>query len=186
MFVEPVVAKPIAAGDRKLDPEWVYEQYADFVWRSLQRCGLSSSDLDDGFQEVFIVVHTKLDSFRGDSKMTTWLFGICLRVAKKQRRFAYLRSFSGERVVEILDPRTPERALEQRQTRELVERVLQRLSPEQRAVFTMFELEQIDCAKIAETMGTPLGTVYSRLHTARERFRREFERRARVTRGGHR
>jgi RNA polymerase sigma-70 factor (ECF subfamily) len=40
----------------------------------------------------------------------------------------------------------------------------------------MFEIEEIDCAEIAETVGVPLGTIYSRLHAARDRFRREFER----------
>ncbi len=176
MPINPSVAQSIIDGDRRLEPTLVYEQYADFVWRSLQRCGLSSVDLEDAFQEVFIVVHRKLGSFRGHSKMTTWLFGICLRVAKKQRRFALFRRFTVESAPDQADPITPERNLERRQASQQVERILRRMSPEQRAVFTMFEIERLDCSEIADTMGVPIGTVYSRLHAARARFRREHVR----------
>ena len=176
MGIDPSVAQSITGAEQELEPAVVYEQYADFVWRSLQRCGLSSADLEDAFQDVFVVVHRKLGWFRGHSKLTTWLFGICLRVAKKQRRFARFRSFTTKTVSDIPDSSTPERDLQTHQASEQVERILARLPPEQRAVLTMFEIEQIDCTDIAKIMGVPVGTVYSRLHAARARFRREHER----------
>jgi RNA polymerase sigma-70 factor, ECF subfamily len=184
MRITPSLAQSVTDGEQKLEPALVYEQYADFVWRSLQRCGLSSVDLEDAFQDVFVVVHRKLGSFKGHSKVTTWLFGICLRVAKKQRRFALFRQYTSEHPLELPDACTPERHLERHQASKEVERILRRMSPEQRAVFTMFELERIDCSEIAETIGVPVGTVYSRLHAARAHFRSERARAMRSQRRG--
>src|SRR6266571_3707710 len=59
-----------------LDVGAIHEQYSDFVWLTLQR---------------FVVVHRRLDSFDASSRMTTWLFGICMRVAAAYRRRAFRR-----------------------------------------------------------------------------------------------
>ena len=189
MRVNPPLAEgfPSAPADRlghELELTTVYAQHADFVWRSLQRLGVPAQDLEDAFQETFVVVHRRLSDFGGRSKLTTWLFGICLRVAKRQRRLGFLRELAPEGAPEPVEHRTPEREAQQRQAERLLAVILDRLTPEQRAVFTMFEFEQIDCPEIAAVMGVPVGTVYSRLHAARARFQREHERLER--RGGPR
>jgi RNA polymerase sigma-70 factor (ECF subfamily) len=83
-----------AAGDRasELDVRLVYLEHGGFLWRSLERLGVPESDLEDVVQEVLMVVHRRGSSFdRRRSKITTWLFGICLRVARGHRRRAYFR-----------------------------------------------------------------------------------------------
>lgn len=147
----------------------VYRDHADLVWRSLQHLGLREADLEDALQEVFVVVQRKLGGFDGRSRLSTWLFGICLRVAARHRRRAYFRfetvsaGADGERV----EPTTPEDRFVDGERRRALERALSKLSLEQRAVFVLFELEGESCAAIAELVGIPVGTVYSRLHTAR-------------------
>src|SRR5688572_13254375 len=69
-----------------LDVRAIYEANADFVWLTLQRFGVQERDLEDMLQEVFVVVHRRLDSFDPRVRMTTWLYGICLRVASGYRR----------------------------------------------------------------------------------------------------
>ena len=64
----------------------VYRQHARFVWLSLQRLGIHVSDLDDVAQDVFVIVHKRLRTFDRRSRLTTWLFGICMRVAANYRR----------------------------------------------------------------------------------------------------
>ena len=66
--------------------EQVYKEHFAFVWRSLRRLGVREEDANDAAQEVFIVVHRKLGEFSGRSKLTTWLYGICFRVASERRR----------------------------------------------------------------------------------------------------
>ena len=69
----------------------VYEEQFRFVWRSLRRLGVRESDVADAAQDVFLVVHRRLDEFEGRSKVSTWLYGICYRVARDRRRLAHVR-----------------------------------------------------------------------------------------------
>src|SRR3954452_12061548 len=71
--------------------EEVYDVHFEFVWRSLRQLGVAEHDASDAAQDVFIVVHSKLAEFEGRSKMATWLFGICIRVAAGRRRLAHVR-----------------------------------------------------------------------------------------------
>ena len=64
----------------------IYEEHARFVWLTLQRMGVQPPDLDDVAHDVFVVVHRRLASFDNTSRMTTWLFGICLRLSSNYRR----------------------------------------------------------------------------------------------------
>lgn len=172
-LLTPRGSEQARAGDPTLDVETVYEQQADFVWRSLQHLGVRGSDLDDLLQEVFVVVHRRLHTFDGSSKLTTWLFGICLRTASRHRRRAYFRWERLTRVLpEARDPSTPEDRLAERQAQAILDRVLDRLSLDKRAVFVLFEIEGQNCQAIAELLDIPIGTVHSRLHAARKQVSR--------------
>jgi RNA polymerase sigma-70 factor (ECF subfamily) len=175
--VEPMGTTPRAAA---LDVATVHERHVDFVWKNLQRLGVRPPDLEDALQDVFVVVHRRLDSFNGSSLLTTWLFGICLRVALAYRRRSHVRR---ERTFIELEAELgtdaeqgPEALTIARQTRLQLERVLDSLEPQRRAVFTMFELEDMSAPVIARTLGIPLGTVYSRLSAARIDFKKALER----------
>ena len=162
---------------RALDVTEVYAEHSDFVWRSLQHLGARGADLEDMTQEVFVVVHRKLSSFDGLSKVTTWLFGICLRVVARHRRRAYFRFERQEaEPPERVDTNTPEDRATTHERTLLLERALGRLSLEHRAVFVLFEIEGNRCEEIAETLGVPVGTVYSRLFKARKLVARSLER----------
>lgn len=169
----------------------VYEEHFQFVWKSLRRLGVPESDVPDAVQDVFIVVHRKLAEFEGRSKMTTWLFGIAMRVARDRQKSAYARrrvddeSAMSEQPDDAIDPALD---LEHKQGLALLEAILGSMSLEQRAVFTLFELEGLTGEAIAEALEIPLGTVYSRLRLAREIFQRACQRvRAREAgRGGPR
>ena len=153
----------------------LHARHADFVWRSLQRLGVRAADLEDALQEVFIVVHRRLGSFDGNARITTWLFGICLRVASAQRNRAHVRrERTGadadwlERELEAAPAGDdPERALLEGELRNELEGLLDRLDPVKRATVVMFELEGMSAPEIATLMDVPVGTVYSRLATAR-------------------
>jgi RNA polymerase sigma-70 factor, ECF subfamily len=147
----------------------VYERHADFVWRSLQHLGARPADLEDLGQEVFVVVHRRLSTFDGRSKLTTWLFGICLHLVQRQRRRAYFRlEFLHAEPPERIDSETPEALYVSEEARVRLERLLDKLSPERRATFVLFEIEGVSCEEIAELTSVPVGTVYSRLHLARK------------------
>jgi RNA polymerase sigma-70 factor (ECF subfamily) len=157
-------AVPAASGAAE-----VYAQHADFVWRSLQHLGVGRADLEDLAQEVFVTVHRRLESFDGRSKLTTWLFGICLHLVQRHRRRAYFRlEFLQAEPPERIDGETPEALYAGAESQRRLEQLLEKLSPERRATFVLFEIEGATCEEIAELTGVPVGTVYSRLHLARK------------------
>jgi len=152
----------------------IHVAHADFVWATLQRLGVRDADLEDMLQEVFIVVHRRLDSFDGSSKMTTWLFGIAMRVAAAHRRRAHVRR---ERTVDEMPEeaapdsgRSPEEAAARHEARVTLAEILDGMDLDRRAVFVMFEVEEMSSEEIAAIVGVPVGTVYSRLHKARKEF----------------
>lgn len=165
-------------GAHALSLSAVHALHADFVFRSLQRLGVAESDLADVLQEVFVVVHRQLPGFQGQSKITTWLFGICLKSAQAYRRRAHRKH---EVVVadvpdEAAAHETAESGVLARERAQELSSLLDTLSPEKRAVLVMFEIEELSCAEIGEILGVPEGTVHSRLHTAREELSRALKR----------
>ncbi len=164
----------------------VHAAHADFVYRTLQRLGVRPMDLEDALQDVFLVVHRKLDGFDPSLQLKSWLFGIAVRVAIAHRRKAHLRRERADAELERHPERAtqsgPETAAMERQGRERLARILDKLTPEKRAVFVMFELEGKTTVEIADELGLALGTVYSRLSAARAEFQRAVERLQRTRR----
>ena len=164
---EPLPTRPSVAE--------VHARYAKLVWKTLHRLGVKDPHLDDVYQEVFLVVHRRLDAFEGQAALTTWLFEVCFRVVAGYRRRAHCRRehlVSDMTSVSAIAPPScsPEREFEKREAAARVKRILNQLKLEQRVVFTLFELEGLTCSEIGEQEGIPVGTVYSRLHRARHAF----------------
>jgi RNA polymerase sigma-70 factor, ECF subfamily len=168
-----------AAADAGSAVTRIYQANADFVWRSLQRLGVRDADLDDVLQETFVVVHQRLHTYDGSAKITTWLFGICLRVASAYRRRGFRRNETSVAVPPEPTDRpsvTPEQDLAAAESRRRLELLLDELDLEKRAVFVMFEIDDMPCEEIAQILGVPVGTVYSRLHAARKSFQKALAR----------
>ncbi|MBS1122528.1 MAG: hypothetical protein H6Q90_4756 [Deltaproteobacteria bacterium] len=145
----------------------VYEQHAAFVWRVLRRLGVRPTEVEDLCQEVFLIVHRKLDGFEHRSAVRTWLYGIALRCASDYRRRAYVaREVTNEVGDSAVDAVQPD-SIANRQARELLDRMLDGLDEDKRAVFVLYELEELAMAEVAEIVGCPVQTAYSRLHAAR-------------------
>lgn len=157
-----------------LDVQSVYDSHADFLWRMLGRFGVADADLADEVQEVLIVVHRRISDLSDPNKLRSWLYGICRRVASAYRKRAHRgreKLVDHSAMIERSTEPAPDDMTMRRQARERLHRVLDEMNPERRAVFVMFELEELSCAEIAEQVGAPVGTVYSRLHAARAEFR---------------
>ena len=166
---------------RPLDIQRVHAAHADFVFRSLARLGVRDDDLPDMLQEVFVVVHRRASAYDGTSKLTSWLFGICLRVAAGYRRKLQRRreqALPDESEAALDQAHSPERAWEAARARAELAAVLDELPLDKRAVFVMFEIDALSCAEIAATLGVPIGTVHSRLHAARRSFEAVLRRRS--------
>jgi RNA polymerase sigma-70 factor (ECF subfamily) len=154
----------------------LFEQHAAFVCRSLRRLGVVEADLDDMLQEVFLVVHKRLSDYEERDRVAAWLYTICARVAQAQRRKRARRRENVSADVP-LGPAEPDqlRSIEQREAILLGQRLLALLPPDQREVFVLYELEDLAMREVAEAVGCPLQTAYSRLYKARERIFADVE-----------
>jgi RNA polymerase sigma-70 factor, ECF subfamily len=156
----------------------VYEEHFDLVWRWLRRLGVRECDAEDAAQEVFVVVHRRLPEFQGRSRLTTWLFEICYRVAQAQRRGDRGRSISGIEVIGATAeaPADSCSLLDQKEQWSALDALLDEIPLDQRAVFALYELEELTGEQIAQLLDVPVGTVWSRLRLARQAFRAAVQR----------
>jgi len=139
------------------------------VWRILRRAGLEPRDADEAAQDVFLILSRRL----GDvviPAQKSFLVQTALRVASERRR-------AQRRFPEVeLDPetRSPSTALDEivalRRARSLLDEALNSLSDEQRTAFILIEMEQLTMPEVSAALGIPVGTVASRLRSARQHF----------------
>jgi RNA polymerase sigma-70 factor (ECF subfamily) len=135
----------------------VFAEHGRYAWRVLRRLGVAEADADDVCQEVFVVVHRKLPEFAGESSVRTWVYGICVRVASDHRRRAHVRR-------EVPTDAPPDRtvgpaqedAAALRQACAQLDAILDTLDEGKRAVFVLYEIEDLTMAEVALAVGCPL------------------------------
>jgi len=133
----------------------------------LHLCG-NAADAEDALQETLLALHVA--RFRGESSVETFAYRVALRIAlriKSRRRPT--GELSGEPAASGAG------AIEAAADAAKVLRAMARLPTEQRAVLSLFALEGLKHKEIAEVLGVPEGTVWSRLHAARKRLQMELE-----------
>ena len=152
----------------------IFREHARYLWRALLGLGVRPGDVDDVCQEVFLVVHRRLPEFDGRA-LRSWLYAICLRVASEYRRSARVRREIS--VAELPESQAPGGQFEAVFAGELGERLLaslERLDDEKRDAFVLYEIEELPLREVAEVLGCPLQTAYSRLQAARSFVRDDF------------
>lgn len=155
----------------------VFDEHARYVIRTLRHFGVREADVEDVAQEVFVAVHRKLPEFEGRSKLRTWLYAICLRVASDHRRRAYVvRERATDNPPVDTGERTGDEADTSLESRAFVQQLLGELDDDKRAVLVLYEIEGLTMREVAEVIGCPLQTAYSRLHAARDLLREAWER----------
>jgi RNA polymerase sigma-70 factor (ECF subfamily) len=145
--------------------------HLDFVWRSLRRFGVPAADVDDATQQVFLIANDKLGKIHPGSERS-FLVGVATRVASHVRRSYHRREAAEQRL--SVNPHestlNPEELTERLEARALLDQVLDGMPEELRAVFVLFELEELSIDQTASLLILPRGTVATRLRRAREVF----------------
>ena len=170
--------------------EALYDEYFDFVWRTVRRLGVDDRHLDDAAQDVFIVIHRKLGEFEGRSALKSWIFGIARRVAHDYRRRSRRKDrtslLPSDGIADASIP-SPRDSVARAQAAEILHQFLDTLDDDKRDAFVLAELEQMTVPEIAEAVGANVNTVYSRLRAARKAFEQTVSRlQARDQRGEER
>jgi RNA polymerase sigma-70 factor, ECF subfamily len=156
---------------KELDFEAVFEAHFSYVWHTLARLGIGEADREDLANEVFFQVHRRFQTVDLRLPLRPWIFAFAFRIASTHRRLARHRF---ERVGDLPDATdsapSPDEALERREAQSIVDRALDELELEQRAVFVLHEIDGYPVPEIATALAIPLNTAYSRLRLARVHF----------------
>jgi RNA polymerase sigma-70 factor (ECF subfamily) len=157
----------------------LYDRHHACVRAFVARASWSDALADDVTQEAFLRLATMADRYDGRDSARPLLLGIAAKlVADVRRRSArsanLLHSLSQD--APIASPTTPEREATNAEALRRVHAALQKLSPEKRIVILLIEGEGFTGQEAAEALGIPIGTVWTRLHNARDALRHTLER----------
>jgi len=149
----------------------LYDTQVDFVWRNLRRLGVPESEVDDRTQEVFVVAHRRFDQFqdRGHGPRA-WLFQIVLRIASDARRHRRRHPEDpdgGDAMGRAAVEASQADAILRREAMSRLDAALASIDVGRRTVLVLHEIEEMTAPEIAQVLGIPLNTVYSRLRVAR-------------------
>lgn len=161
----------VSAGEESISREQLYARHIDAVGRWVANLAGPGADVEDLAHEVFMIAFQRLDEFRGEAKLSTWLYRIAINVVRNARRRARVRRWFalGDREV-ASDAPLPDEAIDRERRRRAVYAIFDRLSEKDRLLLVMFEIEQLSGAEIAERLAVNIGTVWVRLHRARAQF----------------
>jgi RNA polymerase sigma-70 factor (ECF subfamily) len=165
-----------------LDLDGIYRIHAPDVMHWIARLAGPHSDIEDMVHEVFMVVQRRLHEFRGDAKITTWLYRITERIVfdrrRKDRKLRWLGLHRAEETGRALNSSTtsPVESIERQQSVALVYRILDTMDEKYRSVLILFEMESMSGEEVAKLTGMKLATIWVRLRRARAQFLRELER----------
>lgn len=154
-----------------------FEQALHDHWAEILRLGtLMLADATEGeeaAQQTFFRAYSAWDSFEGRSSVRTWLFRIAINVCR--RMLTTRKRFQGEQLDGLIGLAQPEPDPREEQTKERVRQAMQLLAPPHRLILTLFCIDGLKHQDIAKIFDVPEGTVWSRLHKAKQELKRRME-----------
>ncbi len=161
-----------AAGDERAF-EQLYQHYSRRVYSLCLRLLGNPADAEDVTQEVFLQVHRKLKTFRGDAAFTTWLYRLTVNAALMHLRKSIVRHEQAEEdeQIKVLTDQVARERPSRLLDRIALERAIGALPPGYRTVFILHDIEGYEHEEIARMLGISVGTTKSQLHKARMRLR---------------
>jgi RNA polymerase sigma-70 factor (ECF subfamily) len=146
--------------------------YFEFVWKCARAFGSKADEIDDVVQDVFLVVQRRHADLKEERLARSWIYSITRRVVSTQRRRRRERDVRAASDVDALisPERSPLAAAEHNLEIRVLSALLDGLDERKREVFVLSEILEMSGREIAETIGVPMNTVYSRLRAAREEF----------------
>ncbi len=178
--VQQVQAGDVAAFDRLI------LKYRERLYSVIYNMTANREDAADLAQDAFIKAFQSINRFQGQSTFFTWLYRIAVNSTVTHLRKNRLRTFfslekiaeegkSSEVIAALIDQSGAERGAFVKELQEKLNEALQKLSINHRTVVTLFEIDGLSHAEIAEIMNCSIGTVRSRLHYAKQLLQAELQ-----------
>ena len=150
----------------------------------------NAAEAEDVAQEVFVQVFKAIGSFRGDSKLSTWIYRIAINLCKNRVKYLKVRhteqqdelgdaeekgALRGTRRTTVGAVERPDEMMSGKQVEQIVQRAILELEPTFRECLVLRDVEELSYEQIEEITGLPIGTVKSRIHRARAQLREAVE-----------
>jgi RNA polymerase sigma-70 factor, ECF subfamily len=148
------------------------------------------AEAEDLAQEVFVQVFKAIGTFRGESKLSTWIYRIAINLCKNRAKYLRVRHSNEQDEIAEIDERVPlgaqgrsnvgaverpDEMMAGKQVEEIVQRAIQQLEPSFRECLVLRDVEELSYEEIEQITGLPAGTVKSRIHRARALLREAVE-----------
>ena len=164
----------ISEGDRQAFDE-LYRRYrarlGRFIAKLVRQPQLAEEVLDD----TLLVVWERAAGFKGESKLSTWIFAIAYRKAMKALRRYDVPVEDHEAENRVSPDISPEGAVGQARLRQLLRQAMAELTPDHRGVVELTYFHDLSCREVAEIMGCPVDTVKTRMFYARRQLKQRLD-----------
>jgi len=158
----------------------IVEQYSDLAYSVAFRMLRNAEDAEDAVQEAYISAFKALSNFKGQSKLSTWLYRIvvnaCLmKIRKDKSRSKYISENLFDDALVYDQKNDPEDAAVNSELRSTLENGLDLLSADLRAVVVLRDIQGLSTEEAAEALDVSIASLKSRLHRARVQLRKHLE-----------
>lgn len=162
------------------------EMYQHLVFNTVLGMIQNNIDAEDVAQEVFIQVYQSIHQFKGDSKLSTWIYRIAIsksldfhRKKNRKKRFAFIESlYSSENDGIKHDPpefNHPGIKMENKEQAALLFKAINKLPENQKVAFTLNKVEGLSYSEVADVMEVTIASVEAFLHRAKQNLRKELQ-----------
>ncbi len=177
---ERILLEALKQGDEAAFKK-IVEDCKDMVYNTAIGIVQKAEDAEDVAQEVFVQAFQSIHSFKGESKLSTWLYRITVtkaldheRKKKRKKRTAFIRSLfnsNDEEVIEVPDFHHPGVILDNKEKAAELFSAIRKLPTNQRIAFTLSKVEGLSYQEISEVMETSVSSVESLLHRAKNKLK---------------
>lgn len=171
-FNERALVDRCRSGDEAAFSELV-SRYKDLVYSMVYRLVGGRAQADDLAQEVFLKIHRGLPYFRGDARLSTWIYrivaNVCFEARTRRRPEVSLEPANPDRP--RLDPGAPDAAFGDLELRDRLDKAIAQLPDNYRMLIAAHYLKGVQYEALAEALDIPIGTVKTHLYRAKRRLR---------------
>ena len=151
------------------------DRYKDLVFAIIARMVRERSLAEDLAQDVFLRIHRGLPYFRGEARLSTWIYRIVANVCVQEQAQPAPASLADGRERERTEPPVSDRRFGDLELRDRLEKAIARLPPNYRLLIAAHYLDGVQYEELADALQLPLGTVKTQLHRAKQQLRRLLE-----------
>ena len=158
----------------------IYEEYKDRIYNQSYRILGNKEDAEEATQDVFLRIYKSYESFRGEAKLSSWIYrisvNVCLSKAmSKRKNIDYLEEDGKIKYKNISEKtKNPEELFQSKEFRDIILNLISKLQPKYSSILTLYYFEEMGYKEISEILKIPEGTIATHLFRAKTSIKELF------------